>query len=337
MNTETEILAEVEALRARFSDTKALYREVCTLLFFRYGLTPTANKLYQYVRKGTMSTPAEALSKFWDELRSKARVEIDHPDLPVELKNTAAEAIAAIWQQATALARGELQAIRVELEAGQDRSRQEVIQAQEAAVQAQTAAESTRVELSTVRQAVDQVQTELEAERRAHAAAIGRLQEAQAQLKQAHAQQQRLQDGFSADLAKAREAVDTADKRASAAERRALMEIEQERQARTRTDKQAEVLRGQLSQAEAKERQQALEHAQAVARLQSAVDALQITDSAQQKALVDLEATLAATKTELMASRNETTRAQAEARTLQGVIDRLTSRTAKTAKRKSNA
>lgn len=242
-----------------------------------------------------------------------------------------------IWQQATALARGELQAIRVELEASQDRSRQEVIQAQEAAAQAQAAAEAVRVELATVRQTVDQVQTKLEAERRAHAAAVGRLQETQAQLKQAHAQQQRLQDGFSADLAKAREAVDAADKRATASERRALMEIEQERQARTKTDKQAEVLRGQLGQAEAKERKQALEHAQAVAHLQSAVDALQATDSAQQKTLADLEATLAATRTELMASRNEATRAQAEARTLQGVIDRLASRAAKTAKRKSNA
>ncbi|MCP6390852.1 DNA-binding protein, partial [Klebsiella pneumoniae] len=73
MSTETEILAEVETLKGRFSDTKALYREVCALLFFRYGLTPTANKLYQYVRKGTMSTPAEALAKFWDDLRTKAR------------------------------------------------------------------------------------------------------------------------------------------------------------------------------------------------------------------------------------------------------------------------
>ena len=52
MSTETEILAEVDALKAKFADTRALYREVCVLLFFRHGITPTANKLYQYVRKG---------------------------------------------------------------------------------------------------------------------------------------------------------------------------------------------------------------------------------------------------------------------------------------------
>src|SRR5437762_2033139 len=95
MSIETEIQSEVDALKARFDDTKTLYREVCALLFFRYGLTPTANKLYQFVRKGSMSAPADALTKFWDDLRSKARVEIDHPDLPPELKAVAAEAIAS--------------------------------------------------------------------------------------------------------------------------------------------------------------------------------------------------------------------------------------------------
>ncbi len=44
--------ADIAALRGRFTDTRELYREVCALLFFRYGVTPTANKLYSLVRKG---------------------------------------------------------------------------------------------------------------------------------------------------------------------------------------------------------------------------------------------------------------------------------------------
>src|SRR3546814_7609903 len=43
---------DIETLRERFTQTQELYREVCALLFFRYGVTPTANKLYQLVRKG---------------------------------------------------------------------------------------------------------------------------------------------------------------------------------------------------------------------------------------------------------------------------------------------
>lgn len=334
MNTETEILAEVEALKGRFSETRALYREVCALLFFRYGITPTANKLYQYVRKGTMSTPAEALAKFWDELRSKARVKIDHPDLPEELKVTAAETIAALWQQATATARGELQAIRVELQASQDQARQEVIRAQDHAAQAQASIESLRAELGAAHETTERIRTELEAERRAHASSVGRAQELQAQLEQARAQQQHLQAGFSADLASAREAVDAADTRAAATERRALMEIEQERQARAKADRQVEVLRSQITLNESKERQQTLEHAEAVARLQALVESLQGAERVRQKALTDLEATLVTVQAELVGSRNETTRAQAEARTLQGVVDRLTSKEVRGAKRK---
>ena len=67
--TEKRLLAEIEALRLQYPDTQDLYREVCVILFFRHGITPTANKLYQLVRKGSMSAPADALNRFWEMLR----------------------------------------------------------------------------------------------------------------------------------------------------------------------------------------------------------------------------------------------------------------------------
>src|SRR5437773_5154975 len=93
---EARLQSEIEALRAQHSDTQELYCEVCVLLFFRHGITPTANKLYQLVRKGSMSAPAEALAKFWSALREKSRVRIEHPDLPEELREAAGEAIGAL-------------------------------------------------------------------------------------------------------------------------------------------------------------------------------------------------------------------------------------------------
>lgn len=45
MNTiivEQQIQNEIDALKGLFPDTKDIYREVCVLLFFRYGITPTA-------------------------------------------------------------------------------------------------------------------------------------------------------------------------------------------------------------------------------------------------------------------------------------------------------
>jgi hypothetical protein len=81
-----QLSLDIERLREQFPHTQDLYREVCVLMFFRHGTTPTANKLYQLVRKGSMSAPAEALATFWENLREKSRVRIEHPDLPQALK-----------------------------------------------------------------------------------------------------------------------------------------------------------------------------------------------------------------------------------------------------------
>jgi hypothetical protein len=115
--TEARMQAEIEALRAQHPETQDLYREVCVLLFFRYGLTPTANKLYQLVRKGSMSAPAAALDKFWETLREKSRVRIEHPDLPQPLQAAAGEMVGALWQQAQAAAQDTLAQQREEAHA----------------------------------------------------------------------------------------------------------------------------------------------------------------------------------------------------------------------------
>lgn len=59
MNTEIELQSDIETLRGRFTETKDLYREVCALLFFRYGITPTASKLYpnRYTAKAANVLP----------------------------------------------------------------------------------------------------------------------------------------------------------------------------------------------------------------------------------------------------------------------------------------
>lgn len=94
---EMQLQAEIDELKLQFPDTQDAYRETCVLLFFRYGITPTANKLYQYVRKGSMSAPADALNKFWAELRDKSRVRIERTDIPENIKLTAGDLIAKLW------------------------------------------------------------------------------------------------------------------------------------------------------------------------------------------------------------------------------------------------
>ncbi|MCR4470043.1 DNA-binding protein [Burkholderia sp. SCN-KJ] len=88
--------AEIECLRAAYPKTRELYREVCALLFFRFGQAPTANRLYQLVRKGRMGMPTEVVAEFWVSLREKCRVRIERPDLPRDLQAAAGELVAAL-------------------------------------------------------------------------------------------------------------------------------------------------------------------------------------------------------------------------------------------------
>ena len=323
MSTENEILAEVEALKARFNDTKALYREVCALLFFRYGITPTTNKLYQYVRKGTMSTPAEALAKFWDELRSKARVEIEHPDLPEAVKATAAEAIAGIWRQASDAARQELAVVRIELTAEGERLQGEAAAARQDAAVTRAELQRRQEELTAAQSVNQALSMELEAERRAHAGASARLQVTHAQLDQGHQQQQRMQEAFSADLAQARQAVEAADVRATSAEKRALLEIDQERQARVKAEKLVESLRVLLAKSEVDDRRLRIEQAQALTQLQAQLGNAEAKRQELSQAKVVLEEELNTLRPQLQRSLEEVAQYRAQAATLQGLVDRL--------------
>lgn len=200
MSTESEIQSEIESLKERFSETKALYREACALLFFRYGITPTASKLYQYVRKGSMSAPADALARFWEELRNKARVQIDHPDLPEALKVAAADAVQTLWGQATELARTELAGARLEVQAESAKAQADL----EAERQRATSLEAQARDLQTrLDELADQLQArsaELESERRSHSATTARAEALQRQVGELQAQQERTRTDFSAEL-----------------------------------------------------------------------------------------------------------------------------------------
>ncbi|EON18770.1 KfrA protein [Cupriavidus sp. GA3-3] len=304
---------DIAELRGRFPETRALYREVCGLLFFRYGVTPTANKLYSLVRKGSMGTPAEVLQAFWQELRGRTRVTIDHPDLPEALKDIAAGAVQTIWQAANEAATGELATLRAEArhaasaaEAERDAARTETAGAREevAAISAQ---------LAEARQAHDAVQAELVAERQAHAATQARLDAGRAELEAAGRQLAELRTQFSTELARAREAVTLAQERTEASERRALRELDVERTARQQSERTAEALRGELVAARSEARDAAVAQAEARARLEAQAttlaDRLASAEQAQRKAAHDLDAVQA----ELAAAQRRAERAEAEA------------------------
>ncbi|BCB27300.1 hypothetical protein SKTS_21860 [Sulfurimicrobium lacus] len=243
MTTESQITADIEALRKSVPDTKDLYREVCTILFFRYGVTPTANKLYQYVRKGSMSAPAEALGKFWEDLREKSRVRIEHPDLPDELKTAAGEMVAALWTQSQAAAHEGLAAYRVE-------AQNAVLEAQTTKANSENDRAAALKELEQARHSAQmafdrslQLERDLASERASKDSLSTQLAAAGLQNASLEAALSEARRDFAAELEKLRQALQKSEERYDAKEKHALLEIDRERTSTVKLQKELVQLR----------------------------------------------------------------------------------------------
>jgi hypothetical protein len=150
------LLADIAELRTRIANTRELYREVCALMFYRYGLTPTAHRLYQLVRRGSMGTPAEVLRGFWQDLRERSRVRLAQPGLPEAFAELGGELVATLWQRASELAAAELESLR-------DEAREAVASASFAADEARRSGDALRAELEGLRQRVPALEQALAA------------------------------------------------------------------------------------------------------------------------------------------------------------------------------
>ena len=235
---ETQLHAEIEELRGQFPRTQELYREACVLLFFRHGITPTANRLYQLVKKGSMSAPAEALTRFWATLREKSRVRIEHPDLPAELQSATGELAVALWTRAVDMAQDQLAAVQLE-------TQRSVADAQARQAQAEAERDQVRQEQTGSAAALDKAQartTELEQALAVSEATASTLREQVRLAQQGEQQLQRALEtarhDFASELDKLRADSTLAQERLKAAETRALLEIDRERQAAARLQKE---------------------------------------------------------------------------------------------------
>lgn len=318
---ETALHADITTLRARCADTRELYREVCTLLFFRYGITPTASKLYNLVRKGSMNTPANVLNRFWQDLRERTRVKIDHPDLPDQLKQVAAEAVLSIWQAASEASASELAALRAEArhqaheaETARDRAIAETETAHQATASVQSELGAVHNELTTSRDA-------LAAERQSNAATEARLQEVRRQLDEASKQLVAVKTELDAEVERAKERAEAAETRAQSHEKRALREIDQERTARQKSEQQLETMRAQLTAAKSELKDVAVQHAGANSALRTELDlALQRAEtvSGQQQAAVN---ELTKARADLQDALRRAERAEAEVEVTRRLVD----------------
>ncbi|WP_319238468.1 DNA-binding protein [uncultured Propionivibrio sp.] len=247
MNTETvttpEMAVEIDRLRLNFPDTQDLYHEVCVLLFFRHGITPTANKLYQLVRKGSMSAPTEALRAFWAELREKSRVRIEQPDLPEALKIAAGEMVSALWNEARAAAEQQLESlhqdaaesIRIAKDAQQNAERQTQSVEQEL--------DQERQNLQTSETRVLQLEKALSGQQASNDALKHQLASAEQQRRALEISLDDARQQFASELEKQRDALKRSEERLEGTEKRALLEIDRERQLACRVQQELRQLR----------------------------------------------------------------------------------------------
>ncbi|CAM2176143.1 ATPase [Burkholderia latens] len=259
---EHRLTAEIERLKAEFPKTRELYREVCALMFFRFGITPTANRLYQLVRKGSMSTPTAVLGEFWAELREKSRVRIEHPDLPADLQATAGELVAALWNRSSAEAAAALDALRAEVEAERAAAKAEVAAVQKDLSRTETALEQRTAALLSAQVRIhelEQARAADEASRRALQAEIDRLKSDNDAADRALAQ---ARADFTSQLDRLRGDASRAEDRLRASEKRALQEIDRERVAAARLQKE-------LDAAAARAEQRDIQHRRDLATLQA--------------------------------------------------------------------
>lgn len=238
--TDTQLGAEIEELRGRFPRTQDLYREVCVLLFFRHGITPTANKLYQLVRKGSMSAPTEALQYFWDTLRERSRVSVEHADLPEELKTAAGDLVAALWKTAQTMSRDRLAEFQAEAAAAVEAARAAEAHAKSAHSQALAELDRNRAELETSVGVVAQLRQDIAAADATKAGLEARLEDYRKQLREAQAQLERASQEHAGERQALAERSRLAEERFADMEKRTLLDMDRERTTAARLQKALE-------------------------------------------------------------------------------------------------
>ncbi|MFP3559178.1 DNA-binding protein [Paraburkholderia sp. SIMBA_049] len=289
---DVRLAADIERLKAAFPKTRELYREVCALLFFRYGQAPTANRLYQLVKRGSMGTPAAVLGEFWAELREKSRVRIEHPDLPADLGAAAGELVATLWTRATVSAQAELDALRGEVEGQRAEAELRVAAARDELARTETALEQRTAALLAAQVEVrelEKAQAEGHAARQALDAEVSRLK---TEVAARDRELDKVREGFSRDLEKLRDSAERAEERLRASEKRALLEIDRERGAVAKLQKEFDDATKRADRREAEQRRavEALQAQLGDARhqagvLQGRLDAVQATNATLQQQL----------------------------------------------------
>lgn len=244
-NTETAaaMQADVDALRERFPRTSDLYREACAVMFFRYGQMPTTNSLYQLVRKGSMSVPAEALRRFWSDLRERARVDLQHADVPDQLKQSAGRLVGEIWTLAREAAEESITVLRNSAVVDRDIALAEKDRLESLAAQLSNELAAARAQAGSAEAIAEKQREELSAGATALKEMNLRLAGADAESDRLQREIKELSAAHAVEIDRITALVSKAEDRYTDLEKRTLMELDRERTGTARLQKQIDTER----------------------------------------------------------------------------------------------
>ena len=190
-----------------------------------------------------MSAPAEALARFWDNLREKSRIRIEHPDLPETLKTAAGALVASVWNEAQAAAEATLASLRSEAKASVHEAETRLRDAEVARDAAKRDSRTVREDLNKAEAKIRELEHALAAETATRIALESQLASTnETNAKQQQAMAEARQD-FSSELEKLRKALASTEERHIAVESRAFVEIDRERSNNAKLQKELDRLR----------------------------------------------------------------------------------------------
>lgn len=241
--TTAAMQADIDALRERFPHTADLYREACGVMFFRYGLTPTTNALYQLVRKGSMSVPTEALRRFWSDLRERARVDLQHADLPDQVKQSAGQLVGEIWTLARQTADESIAVLRQSAAAEREAVLSEKGDLEEHVAQLLSQLEDARTRIASAEATVAQQREELSAGAATERETQKRVAESRAEIERLQGLIDSMSAAHAAEIDKITGRVLQAEQRYTDLEKRTLVDLDRERTTASKLQKQLDAER----------------------------------------------------------------------------------------------
>lgn len=198
--TEEEIRATLAPRLAAAKNRQEKTRETATLLFFQYGIYPSAKVVHGYTQHGSMTDINGDLRDFWNDLRERSRVKIEAPMFPEPVANLFSDALAKVWELA-------MDKAHVALDGERQEAAEQVAQAQREAHEsdrmrriAEDDAEASQSELRQEREKRETAEKKVEAQAAEIEALQSSLAKWQAQAEAEAKARQEAQEQFSRDL-----------------------------------------------------------------------------------------------------------------------------------------